>query len=206
MVSRQPPPKPKRTTYHDETDADTFESDDSYSAPVAPRRGRNHRATSQSPPSSPVSNRPAVAPLKTVDGEAETTIGVAVKMKGELSFERLLRIEGEFDGRLISKGSLIIGAKGLLTGPVEGMKEVLVSGGRIIGNINVERLVLRDKGQIFGNVTAKSIRIDPDCVVLGSLNVNPHAPSRINLKGEPVTEEPKPPAPVTPAPPTQPVA
>ncbi|OQS03309.1 hypothetical protein THRCLA_21190 [Thraustotheca clavata] len=200
---RQAPPKPKRIyqAAHDGDDGENFESDDGYNAPVAPRRGRNHRATSQSPPGSPQGGRPQVAPLKTVDGDAETTIGPAVKMRGELSFERLLRIEGEFDGRLISKGSLVVGAKGLLTGPVDGMKEVLISGGRIIGNINVERLVLRDKGQIFGNVTAKSIRIDPDCVVLGSLNVNPHAPSRINLKGEPVTEEPKtiPPATTPPA-------
>jgi cytoskeletal protein CcmA (bactofilin family) len=84
------------------------------------------------------------------------------------------------------------------------MKEVLVSGGRIVGNINVERLVLRDKGQIFGNVTAKSIRIDPECVILGTLNVNPHAPSRINLKGEPVIDDSKVQAAV-PTPPAQPV-
>ncbi|RQM28075.1 hypothetical protein B5M09_007719 [Aphanomyces astaci] len=210
MASRQqpPPPKPKRNYQQPpDDDHDAIESDDAYAAPIQPRRGRSTRAASQSPPSSPQSSRhTAVAPLKSVEGEAETTIGAAVKMKGELSFERLLRIEGEFEGKLVSKGSLVIGQKGLLTGNIDGMKEVLVAGGRVIGNITVERLVLRDKGQIFGNVTAKSIRIDPECILMGTLNVNPHAPQRINLKGEPVVEEPKPVAPATPATPQPPPA
>ncbi|ETV93583.1 hypothetical protein H310_12579 [Aphanomyces invadans] len=208
MTSRQqpPPPKPKRNYQQSPDDEhDSIESDDAYAAPVLPRRGRSTRAASQSPPSSPQASRGmAVAPLKSVEGEAETTIGAAVKMKGELSFERLLRIEGEFDGKLVSKGSLVIGQKGLLTGNIDGMKEVLIAGGRVLGNITVDRLVLRDKGQIFGNVTAKSVRIDPECIVMGALNVNPHAPQRINLKGEPVVEEPKPAAPPTPATPQPP--
>ncbi|RHY12522.1 hypothetical protein DYB36_012270, partial [Aphanomyces astaci] len=210
MASRQqpPPPKPKRNYQQPpDDDHDAIESDDAYAAPIQPRRGRSTRAASQSPPSSPQSSRhTAVAPLKSVEGEAETTIGAAVKMKGELSFERLLRIEGEFEGKLVSKGSLVIGQKGLLTGNIDGMKEVLVAGGRVIGNITVERLVLRDKGQIFGNVTAKSVRIDPECILMGTLNVNPHAPQRINLKGEPVVEEPKPVAPATPTTPQPPPA
>ncbi|KAF0700950.1 Aste57867_8520 [Aphanomyces stellatus] len=191
---QQPPPKPKRN-YQPTTDDehDNLESDDGgYTAPVMPRRGRSTRASSQSPPSSPTATRTTVAPLKTVDGEPETTIGAAVKLTGDLSFERLLRIDGQFEGKLLSKGSLVIGPKAQVTSHIEGMKEVLIAGGRVFGNVTVERLVLRDKGQIFGNVTAKSVRIDPDCVVIGTLNVNPHAPQKMNFKGEPVADEPKP--------------
>lgn len=130
-----------------------------------------------------------VAKVPIVDAEPETTIGVAVKMKGELSFERLLRIEGEFEGKLVSKGSLVVGTKGVLTGPVENMKEVYVTGGKIIGNITVEKLVLRDKAQVFGNITAKTVKIEPDCVVIGRLNVNPQAPERVNEKGEIVKDD-----------------
>ncbi|EEY54559.1 uncharacterized protein PITG_08223 [Phytophthora infestans T30-4] len=106
----------------------------------------------------------------------QTTIGAAVKTKGELSFERLLRIEGEFEGKLNSKGSLVIGTRGALIGNVDNMKEVYITGGRIVGNVNVEKLVLRDKAQIFGNITAKSVKIEPECIVVGRINVNPQAP------------------------------
>ena len=41
-------------------------------------------------------------------------------MKGELGFQALLRVDGRFEGRLVSSGSLIIGKMGTLIGNVEG--------------------------------------------------------------------------------------
>ncbi|DBA00607.1 TPA: hypothetical protein N0F65_007736 [Lagenidium giganteum] len=189
-VPRNPPPKPKRANAPSANgDADESFSDHEYTSPM--RRGRNHMQRQESPPTTPTYGAPArVTKVPIVDAEPETTIGVAVKMKGELSFERLLRIEGEFEGKLISKGSLVVGTKGVLVGNVENMKEVYVTGGKVIGNISVERLVLRDKAQVFGNITAKTVKIEPDCVVVGRLNVNPQAPERVNEKGEIVKDEP----------------
>jgi hypothetical protein len=37
------------------------------------------------------------------DDVPETTIGKQVRMKGELAFEKLLRVDGAFEGKLISK-------------------------------------------------------------------------------------------------------
>lgn len=185
-MPRNPPPKPKRATLP--PDADDGYSDHEYASPI--RRGRNHLQRQDSPPATPGYTAPnRNMKVSIADAEPETTIGIAVKMKGELSFERLLRIEGEFEGKLISKGSLVIGSKGALIGNVENMKEVFVAGGKIIGNISVERLVLRDKAQVFGNITAKTVKIDPECVVIGQLNVNPQAPERINEKGEVVKDD-----------------
>ncbi|RLN90717.1 hypothetical protein BBJ28_00015262 [Nothophytophthora sp. Chile5] len=191
-MPRNPPPKPKRANVPSAPPdyPDDAYSDQEYNAsPI--RRGRNHsNRQSGSPPLTPTYTAPRQVKIPIVDAEPETTIGAAVKMKGELSFERLLRIEGEFEGKLNSKGSLVIGTRGALIGSVDNMKEVYVTGGRIVGNVNVDKLVLRDKAQIFGNVTAKTIKVEPDCVVVGRLNVNPQAPERINEKGEIVKEEP----------------
>ncbi|KAF1317875.1 Polymer-forming cytoskeletal, partial [Globisporangium splendens] len=192
-IPHNAPPKPKRANPPSSlAEPDDGYSDTEYSISPA-RRGRlnNHHSTRQtkqlesdSPPMTP-----AYAPVRTskvpiIDAEPETTIGVAVRMKGELSFERLLRIEGEFEGKLVSKGSLVVGTKGVLIGSIENMKEVYVTGGKIIGNLVVEKLVLRDKAQIFGNITVKTVKIEPDCVVIGRLNINPQAPELINEKGE----------------------
>lgn len=186
-LPRNPPPKPKRAAVGSHTN--TTNEDDNYSDAeynASPnRRGRNTRAQpTDSPPHTPTYPPARQAKVPIVDAEPETTIGAAVKMKGELSFERLLRIEGEFDGKLNSKGSLVIGTKGVLTGNVEHMKEVYITGGKLVGNITVEKLVLRDKAQVFGNITAKTVKIEPDCIVIGKLNINPHAPEMINEKGE----------------------
>ncbi|KAF4317484.1 hypothetical protein BBO99_00007994 [Phytophthora kernoviae] len=183
-VPRNPPPKPKRSnvpTAPAEYPDDTYSDQDYNMSPI--RRGRNHmNRQAESPPLTPTYG-PRQAKVPIVDAEPETTIGAAVKMKGELSFERLLRIEGEFEGKLNSKGSLVIGTRGALIGNVDNMKEVYITGGRIVGNVNVEKLVLRDKAQVFGNITAKTVKIEPDCIIIGKMNVNPQAPERINDKG-----------------------
>ncbi|GMF51083.1 unnamed protein product [Phytophthora fragariaefolia] len=193
-VPRNPPPKPKRSnvpTAPPDYPDDTYSEQDYNMSPM--RRGRHHlNRQTGSPPLTPNYTVPRQVKVPIIDAEPETTIGAAVKMKGELSFERLLRIEGEFEGKLNSKGSLVIGTRGALYGNVDNMKEVYITGGRVVGNINVEKLILRDKAQVFGNISAKTVKIEPECIIVGRINVNPQAPDRINEKGEIVKDEPPP--------------
>ncbi|RLN46407.1 hypothetical protein BBJ29_006224 [Phytophthora kernoviae] len=162
-VPRNPPPKPKRSnvpTAPAEYPDDTYSDQDYNMSPI--RRGRNHmNRQAESPPLTPTYG-PRQAKVPIVDAEPETTIGAAVKMKG---------------------------TRGALIGNVDNMKEVYITGGRIVGNVNVEKLVLRDKAQVFGNITAKTVKIEPDCIIIGKMNVNPQAPERINDKGEVVKDD-----------------
>lgn len=130
-----------------------------------------------------------VKPKTILDDVPETTIGGAVKMKGELAFTTLLRVDGEFEGTLISEGSLIIGKAGKVVGDVKGMKEIIVDG-KIVGDIDVEKVAVRGKGIIYGAVTCKSFTCESDCVVVGALNVNPFAPSKIDSDCNVITEMP----------------
>ncbi len=184
------PPKPRRQQYQNPTsqlsDAEEQFSDDGY--PVKPRydnpnMSKAPRGRSRSPSPQAGGNR-RVVKKNILEEIAETTIGVAVKMKGELSFDRLLRIDGEFEGTLNSKGSLIIGAQGQLTGPVNNMKELVVDGGVLVGDVSVEKVTLRGKGRIHGDVTCKTIIVEPNCVMVGTLNVNPNAPEKIDVTGQ----------------------
>jgi cytoskeletal protein CcmA (bactofilin family) len=45
----------------------------------------------------------AISPNTLDEGVPETTIGEYVTVKGELEFDRLLRIDGSFEGRLVSE-------------------------------------------------------------------------------------------------------
>ena len=118
--------------------------------------------------------------------DPETTIGKAVAMKGRLEFEKLLRIDGRFEGELVSEGDLIIGPGGVLVGDIKGMGQVIIDG-KVIGNMEVKKLDLRDKAAVHGNITCESIRVDPTVVIVGKLNVNPFAPSTIDFDGNIVT-------------------
>lgn len=44
--------------------------------------------------------------------------------QGELSFERLLRVDGSFKGHLVSTGDLVIGATGVIRGNIDHLREV----------------------------------------------------------------------------------
>lgn len=103
--------------------------------------------------------------------EPETTLGEGVVFKGELSFERLLRIDGVFEGDLISQGKVIVGPKGRVKANLN-LREAIVEG-KIEGNITVsERLELRGQAIIHGDIVAKLLSIDEGVTLLGHVNVS----------------------------------
>lgn len=104
--------------------------------------------------------------------EPETTIGEGVTFRGELTFERCLRIDGNFEGKLISKGKIIVGPKGRVKADIH-LNEAVIEG-RIEGNIIVdERLELRGEAQIIGDITSKLLMIDEGVTLIGFVQVNP---------------------------------
>jgi cytoskeletal protein CcmA (bactofilin family) len=123
-----------------------------------------------------------------LDEVPETTVGANVTMSGNLSFERLLRIDGTFTGSLSSEGDLVIGPDGALNGDVIGLNEVLLDG-VIRGNVEVQRVELRGTAQIYGNVSAKVFTMEPGTSVVGKLNVHNKAPLFINSEEEIVLED-----------------
>eukprot|EP00904_Undaria_pinnatifida_P003110 jgi/Undpi1/127/HiC_scaffold_1.g00127.m1 len=108
-------------------------------------------------------------------------------MKGELSFERLLRVDGSFKGTLTSTGDLVVGASGVIRGNISDLREI-VSDGKIIGNIQAERVRLRRSAIVVGNVTCLSLSLDPDVSISGKLNVHKDAPLKLHLEGEEAPE------------------
>lgn len=89
----------------------------------------------------------------------ETTLGEGVTFRGELSFERLLRIDGEFEGSLLSQGKVIVGPKGKVKADLN-LREAIIEG-HVEGNITVqEKLELRGGASIKGDVIAKALCVD----------------------------------------------
>lgn len=53
----------------------------------------------------------------------ESMVAETLRMKGELEFTRLLRVDGRFEGELITdKGSLVVGPKGEVIGDLKNMQ------------------------------------------------------------------------------------
>ena len=103
-------------------------------------------------------------------------------------FERLLRLDGKFEGDLVSTGDLIVGPRGELVGDVRDMADLVVFG-KVIGNINVDHLELCGAASIYGDVTCKTLLMDPTVVLVGTLNVNTFAPNLMDRHGDEVPPE-----------------
>ncbi|CAN0049994.1 unnamed protein product, partial [Discosporangium mesarthrocarpum] len=129
---------------------------------------------------------PSPSPKNILADTPETTIGPNVHMKAKLSFHRLLRVDGSFTGQLHSQGDLIVGTQGIVRGNIERMGEAsyVVVDGKVVGNIEVERVRLRREAVVVGNITCKSLGMDTNVVVRGQLNVHPGAPGELVLEGE----------------------
>lgn len=116
---------------------------------------------------SPILNSP---PPSLEAEEPETVIGEHVTIKGTISFQHLLRVDGTFEGEIESQGNLIVGPKGFLKANLD-LKEAFIAG-KVEGNITVkERLVLRGRAEIRGDITAPLLSIDEGVSIIGQVYV-----------------------------------
>jgi cytoskeletal protein CcmA (bactofilin family) len=108
----------------------------------------------------------------------DTVIGNGVEIHGELQFDSLLRINGKFEGKLLSKGNLIIGETGTLVTNVNTISRMIVEGGKVIGNIIVDELLLLNYSVVIGDITCKLLEVvGPNVSIVGNINVHRKAPA-----------------------------
>jgi len=106
--------------------------------------------------------------------DPETTLGAGVTFRGELSFERLLRIDGCFEGDLLSQGKVVVGPKGKVKANLN-LREAIIEG-EVEGNIIVqEKLELRGEACIKGDIQAKSLCVDEGVTIVGHVNITPNS-------------------------------
>lgn len=85
----------------------------------------------------------------------ETTLAEGVIVKGELHFDRLLKLNGSFEGSLQARGKVIVGCTGMIKGDIH-LDEAEIHG-KVIGNIRVRNLVVSASAYIQGNIYAQSV-------------------------------------------------
>ena len=85
--------------------------------------------------------------------QAATTIAPGSKVKGSVTGEAPLRIEGELDGRIMLKGTVTVADGGLVKGEIKA-DSVQVSG-KVIGNVTGrERVEVLAGGSLEGDVSS----------------------------------------------------
>ena len=124
-----------------------------------------------SPSSTPV-------PKKASLGGRSTYIGPGVKIKGEISADTEMVVDGEVQGRMELKENLIIGPKGVVNGDIVA-RSVQVNG-KVMGNVRgIDRFELAQSGRIEGDVVSPRVVIAEGAFFKGNVEMaSQQAPSK----------------------------
>ncbi|MBN2535853.1 MAG: polymer-forming cytoskeletal protein [Spirochaetales bacterium] len=116
----------------------------------------------------------------------KTTLGNQTNFQGTMRFRDSLKIDGSFQGEIISKGFLYIESGAVVKANIK--VGSIVIGGIVKGNIEAsERLEMLSTGQVFGNIRTAKLKIADGVVFDGKCEMIRN-PDKINIFSHSVEE------------------
>ena len=156
---------------------------------------RNDESYPPRPATEPPARREAVpsAPAASAAPEPRTppppprsaaVIGSSMRIKGEISSQEELYVDGEIEGSLELRHSLTVGPNGKVRANIKA-REITVFGS-VKGNVEVtEKIAIRDQGSLIGDIRTAGISIDDGAYFKGSIDIVRPEPQR---NGKPKVE------------------
>jgi cytoskeletal protein CcmA (bactofilin family) len=118
----------------------------------------------------------------TAENFAANTIQSGTSISGEVVSEGSIRIDGKLDGSLRTKGKLVIGSSGIITGDV--ICENANIEGKINGKIEVsEMLILKQSAFIEGDINTKKLVVEEGAIFNGKISMGKNLQTSV-LKNE----------------------
>lgn len=107
---------------------------------------------------------------KTNGGSGATLVSAGTTLKGDISSNSDLRIDGTIIGNVTSTAKIVIGASGNVEGDISGNQADIV--GKVSGNIKTKDLLqLRGDCVVNGNVFAGKLQVEPTAIFNGQCHM-----------------------------------
>lgn len=102
------------------------------------------------------------------EGErVDTVFSNTTSFNGVLKFDSSLKIEGNFKGKILSKGYLMIGENAKVRANIRANSIVIA--GEVRGDVEaLERLEMLSTGKLYGNIKTKKLKIADGVIFEGS--------------------------------------
>lgn len=121
-------------------------------------------------------NETAVDQANSLNRFVESTI-----IKGEITTESNIRIDGKLIGNLTTTGKLVIGKTGVIEGNIICSNADIE--GKIVGTIKVDGLlVVKHSANIKGDMSTHKIKIDENAVFNGNINMDAETHQKFDSK------------------------
>jgi cytoskeletal protein CcmA (bactofilin family) len=105
------------------------------------------------------------------NGNNTSLIGIGTILRGDITSNSDLRIDGTLVGNIISTAKIIIGSNGSVEGDIAG--QLADISGNVSGTIKVKDLLqLKANSVVRGNIHAGKLQIDPAAVFNGECHMN----------------------------------
>jgi len=109
----------------------------------------------------------AAAPL-----EARAYLDQGCKVSGKLSFEGPARIDGQVDGEITAKDSVMVGESAVVTAQIKAAS--IIVAGKVSGDITAsQRIEIRPSAKVLGNLTAPVLVVHEGAVFEGHCAMQP---------------------------------
>jgi cytoskeletal protein CcmA (bactofilin family) len=109
----------------------------------------------------------AAAPL-----EARAYLDQGCKVSGKLSFEGPARIDGQVDGEITAKDSVMVGESAVVTAQIKAASVIVA--GKVSGDITAsQRIEIRPSAKVLGNLTAPVLVVHEGAVFEGHCAMQP---------------------------------
>ncbi|MGA2585020.1 MAG: polymer-forming cytoskeletal protein [Tepidisphaeraceae bacterium] len=103
-----------------------------------------------------------------------TVLGPDASFKGELSFEKGMRVHGKLEGKITSGGRLHVAKEAKLMADVDA--SAIIVEGEIHGNISAsDRIELKNSARFEGDLRASKLVVEEGAVFSGHVSVGPEA-------------------------------
>ncbi len=118
-------------------------------------------------------------------GNSTSLIGNGTTLKGDITSNGDMRIDGTLVGNVFSTAKVVIGANGVVEGDIIGMQADIM--GKVIGTIKVKELLqLKASGTVNGNIHAGKLQIEPAATFNGACHMGTPVETAV---AAPVTNE-----------------
>lgn len=98
-------------------------------------------------------------------------IGENARFHGEFSLQGSLRIDGEFSGKIVTEGKVLVGPSGHVKTSIQALKVIVA--GKVDGNITaLESVHLLSSANVTGDIISANLVIDDGVVFEGRVKIN----------------------------------
>ena len=103
-------------------------------------------------------------------GDIKAFLGAGSSFEGKLEFEDIVRLDGNFIGEILSRGTLIIGQEANVKAELR--VDTMILSGSFQGNIEANsKVVLKSPARVTGNITTPMLLVEEGVILNGSLEM-----------------------------------